>query len=377
MTSNQNSQFGIKEVMNLTICEYAVNPLLAKPFAVIDYAQVTGLEHTSERIFIHGGRGNKKLLGFDHTKTATLKLTLPLVDFKLLSKISGDNIQKKIAKMFKAETKMVMGDTTGNYVALEKEPVDNTLFVNILSGYRELEDNLIVDTRGNKSPDENKCSVVFENGEIRLYLNKTTCPTGSEVRVHYTHQSIKETQKIVFSADKFPKFVTLKGDTLFRNQVTTEDEVYNFLGYKGQFQTNFTLNMSATDPTVLELTVDLYAHKDKETQEELYYEFVKEEMDDVLGEFTFTNVPSPIDGINIKVGEGNYILGVQQENVIVVPEPEKESVFTVDDLTITPVGAGSGKVTLKKYGYKDTDITISVTAEMRNKLNVQDVEKRK
>lgn len=358
--SNQNSQFGIKEVMNLTICEYALDPQLAKPFAVIDYAQVTGLEHASERLFLHGGRGNKKLLSFDHTKTATLKLTLPLVDFKLLSKISGDDIQNKIAKIFKAETKMVIGDSTGNYIKLEKEPIDNTLFVNILSGYRELEDNLTVIERGNKSPDENKCSIIFENGEIRLYLNSTTCPYGSEVRVHYTHQSVKETQKIIFSADKFPKFITLKGDTLFRNQVTTEDEIYNFLGYKGQFQTNFTLNMNSTNPTTLELTVDLYAHKDKETQEELYYEFIKEEMDDVLGEFSFTNVPSPINGINIKVGEGNYIIGVQQENVLVIPESDKESVFTVNDLTITPVGAGSGKVILKKHGYEDLEILVNV-----------------
>lgn len=359
--SNQNSQFGIKEVMDLTVCEYSVDPQLAKPFAVIDYAQVTGLEHASERIFIHGGRGNKKLLGFDHTKTTTLKLTLPLVDFKLLSKISGDDIQNKIAKMFKSETKMVLDGGASNYITLEKEPLDNTLFVNILSGYRELEDNLEVIERDNKNPDEGQCSIVIENGEIRLYLNKDTCPRGSEVRVHYTHESLAQTQKIIFSADKFPKFITLKGDTLFRNQVTTVDEVYNFIGYKGQFQTNFTLNMSATDPTVLELTVDLYAHKDKETQEELYYEFVKEEIDDVLGELTFTNVPSPVNGINLTAGGGNYIIGVQQENVVIHSDKANDQFFTVDGLTIKPVADGTGKITLKKFGYEDVEITVTVT----------------
>lgn len=358
--ANQNSQFGIKEVMNLTICEYSVNTQVAKPFVVIDYAQVTGLEHSADRIFINGGRGNKKLLGFDHTKAVTLKLTLPLVDFKLLSKITGDDIQKKIAKMFKAETKMVVSDGTGNYIELEKEPLDNTLFANILSGYRELEDNLIV-VDSTKTPNANECSVVIENGSVRLYVNKDTCPHGSEVRVHYTHQSIKETQKIVFSADKFPKYVTLKGDTLFKNQVTTEDEVYNFVGYKCQFQGNFTLNMSATDPTVLELTVDLYAHKDKETQEEMYYEFIKEEDDDVLGQFTFTNVPNPVEsGIQLTVGGGDYILGLAEENVIIIPEENKENVFTVQDYTIKPVGVGNGKITLKKINYQDTEINITV-----------------
>lgn len=377
--TNQNSQFAIKEVMNLNICEYAVDHHLARPFAIIDYAQLTNLEHTSERVFIHGGRGNKKLIGFDHTKGVTLKITLPLVDFKLLSKISGDDIQKKISKMFKAETKMVDGDTIGNYVVLEKEPLDNTLFVNILNGYRELENNLMVIERGNKNPQENECSIVFENGEIRLYLNNKTCPKGSEVRVHYTHESVKETQKIVFSADKFPKFITLKGDALFRNQVTAEDEIYNFVGYKGQFQTNFTLNMSSSDPTVLELLVDLYAHKIKDTQEELYYEFVKEEMEDMLGEFTFTNVPSPTDGIRLKVGEGNYIIGVQQENVLILPEDDKTSVFTVDGLTIKPVGQGNGKITLKKFGYKDVEINVIVEEAdlLKNKPSNIDIENRK
>lgn len=379
--SNQNSQFGIKEVMNLTICEYAVNSQLAKPFVVIDYAQVTGLEHSSDRIFINGGRGNKKLLGFDHSKSVTLKLTLPLVDFKLLSKITGDNIQNKIAKMFKAETKMVLSDNNGNYIPLEKEPLDNTLFANILSGYRELEDNLIV-VPNTKTPQANECSVVVENGEARLYVNKDTCPYGSEIRVHYTHQSIKETQKIVFSADKFPKYVTLKGDTLFRNQVTTEDEVYNFIGYKCQFQGNFTLNMSATDPTVLELTVDLYAHKDKETQEEMYYEFIKEEMNDVLGNFTFTNVPNPVDsGITLAVGGGNYILGLVEENVLIIPEKNKENVFTVDKYTIKPVGVGSGKITLRKMNYEDTEILITVEATLpfnaKTKTNAKEAKETK
>lgn len=360
--SNQNSQFGIKEVMNLTVCEYAVNSQLSKPIVVIDYAQVTGLEHSSDRIFINGGRGNKKLLGFDHSKAVTLKLSLPLVDFKLLSKITGDDIQNKIAKMFKAETKMVKRYNDGNYIVLEKEPLDNTLFVNMLSGYRELEDNLIV-VPNTKTPNDKECSVVIENGEVRLYVNADTCPEGSEIRVHYTHQSVKETQKIVFSADKFPKYVTLKGDTLFKNQVTTEDEVYNFIGYKCQFQGNFTLNMSATDPTVLELTVDLYAHKDKETQEEMYYEFIKEESDDVLGTFTFTNIPNPVDnGILLTVGGGDYILGLAEENVVIIPEPNKENVFTIKDYTITPVGAGSGKITLKKINYQDTEINITVEA---------------
>lgn len=359
--SNQNSQYGIKEVMDLTICEYATNYEVAKPIVVVDYAQVTGLEHAAERVFIYGGRGNKKLLGFDHTKTVTLKLTLPLVDFKLLSKISGDDIKNKISKLFKAETKMVLDGGASNYITLSKEPLDNTLFVNVLSGYRELEDNLTVVDRGNKSPNENECSVVVEkDGEIRLYLNKITCPVGSEIRAHYTHETRKETQKIVFSADKFPKFVTIKGETLFKNQVTTVDEIYNFIAYKGQIQTNFTLNMSASDPTTLELTVDLYAHKIKETQEELYYEFIKEEEDDILGELTFTNLV-PEDGINVKVGEGNFIIGTQQENVIIISPSENNTYFTVSDKTITPVQAGSGKITLKKIGYKDVEITVTVT----------------
>lgn len=361
--TTQNAQYGVKEVMNLTFFHYNQTIKKAIPYVYVDYAQVTGLAHESEITQINGGRGNKRLVGFDSTKTVTLNLTLPLVDFRLLSKISGDDIKDKISELFKRESLLVRQDATSNYVVLKKEPLNNTLFVNKLSGYRDIDDSIKVIERGNKNPSENECSIVVENDEIKLYLNSKTCPVDSEIVVHYTYETKGAVQRMEFSGDKFPKYVTIKGDTLFRNQVTTEDEVYNFVAYKCKFQTNFTLNMSATDPTVLELTVDVYIHKDKETQTDLYYEFVKEEEDDVVGNFRFTNL-DPTKTVEVKIGT-DFVVGVEQENVKMVAEQGKDAVFTVNGLTIKPVGAGTGKVTLKKIGYPDTELNINVSAARR------------
>ena len=264
------SQYGIKEVMNMVVCEY--NPVIeqAKPIVVLDYCQVTDVQNQAERLDIQGGRGNKKLLSFDHSKVATLPITIPLVDMKMLSLLSGDDVEKKIQKIFKKEVLTVVEDGGENVVKLAKVPLADTLFVNKLEGFRDFGDVLVA-TGSTPTAGEYKL-----DGQ-KIIVDATDCPVGTELIICYTHQTTKAVETMSFNPEKFAKAVTLKGDSLFRNQYTEEDEVYNFIAYKGKFQMNYTLSMNATSATVLETTLDLYSYKDKASQTEKYYEWIKEE----------------------------------------------------------------------------------------------------
>lgn len=264
------SQYGVKEVMNMVVCEYNPIPEQAKPIVVLDYCQVTDVQNQAERLDIQGGRGNKKLLSFDHSKVATLPITIPLVDMKMLSLLSGDDIEKKIQKIFKKEVLTVVEDSGENVVELAKVPLDGTLFVNKLEGFRDFGEALEA-TGSTPSAGEYKL-----DGK-KIIVDATDCPVGTELIICYTHQTTKAVETMSFNPEKFAKAVTLKGDSLFRNQYTEEDEVYNFIAYKGKFQMNYTLSMNATSATVLETTLDLYSYKDKATQTEKYYEWIKEE----------------------------------------------------------------------------------------------------
>lgn len=275
------SQYGVKEVMNMVVCDYNPIPERAKPIVVLDYCTVTDVQNQAERLDITGGRGNKKLLSFDHSKVASLPITIPLVDMKMLSLLSGDNIEEKIAKIFKKEVLTVVEDDTYNCVHLKKIPLTDTLFVNKLSGYRDFGEKLEKVADG-IIPSTGKYVLDVAGDVVKILVDKTDCPVGTELIVCYTHATKTAVETMAFNPEKFAKPVTLKGDSLFRNQYTEEDEVYNFIAYKGKFQMNYTLSMNATSATVLETTLDLYAHKDKETQAEKYYEWIKEEEEEVI-----------------------------------------------------------------------------------------------
>ena len=274
------AQYGVKEVMNFTLADYKPNALERTPILSVDYAQVTDIENGGERIDIQGGRGNKKLLSFDHSKTTAIKVTIPLVDFRMLSLISGDTVEEKIKNIFKREVLIAQeDDTTGDiFVDLKKEPIGASLYVYKLEGNRDLGTQLKpVALSGTIAVGEYELVTGTSGLDDRIIVDPTTIAKGEEVVVYYHTTTTAPVQTMQINPEKFSKAISLYGDTLFRNQFTEEDEVYNVVGHKGRIRPNYTLQMNATDVTVLELTIDLYSVKDQTTGEEMYLEYIKDE----------------------------------------------------------------------------------------------------
>lgn len=270
------AQYGMKEVMNFTIANYNPNPLLREPILSVDYAQVTDIENGGERVDISGGRGNKRLLSFDHSKTTAVNITLPLVDIKMLAMISGDEVEEKIKNIFKREVLTVQNDGTGNAIVnLSKEPIGNSIYAYVLEGNRDLGTKLNhVALSGTVEKGEYEMDSATAN---QMNLNGTTCPIGSEVVVYYHTTTSLPVQNLQINPEKFPKAISIYGDTLFKNQFSENDEIFNLVGHKGKIKPNYTLSMNATDVTVLELVVDMYAVKDQDTGKEIYIEYIKDE----------------------------------------------------------------------------------------------------
>ena len=267
------AQYGVKEVMDFTITDYNPLPYKRKPILSVDYAQMTDIENAAERLDIAGGRGNARLLSFDHSKTTAVNLTLPLIDMKMLAAISGDEIEDRIKEIFKREVVLVTEENGDSVAKLKHAPIAASVYAYILEGNRDLGVQL--------TPAEGDEPIVAEAGEYTLegdtlILNPETNPAGSEVVVYYHTRTATPVQNLQINPTKFPKAISFYGDTLFRNQYDEEDEVYNVVGHKGRIRPNYTLSMNATDVAVLELVVDMYAVKDQETNEEMYVEYIKD-----------------------------------------------------------------------------------------------------
>lgn len=355
------AQYGIKEVMNMVVCEY--NPVIeeAKPIVVLDYCQVSDVQNQAERLDIQGGRGNKKLLSFDHSKIATLPITIPLVDMKMLSILSGDDIEYKVQKIFKKEVLTVT--TLGHNkvgVELKKTPIQGTIFVNKLEGFRDFGEAL------NETTSDAPVAGEYLLDVNKVVVDATDCPLGSELIVCYTHSTTKAVETMSFNPEKFARPVTLKGDSLFRNQYTEEDEVYNFIAYKGRFQMNYTLSMNATSATVLETVLDLYAYKDKESQTEKYYEWIKEE-DKWRSRVIACNVSSIP---NLPVGQTFQLVATPVGVTYSVQGTTRSSqvVSVTDDGLVTAISEGSANIIISHEDCEDVIIPVTVEAAPSEQL---------
>ena len=278
------AQYGIKEVMDFTIANYNPNPLLREPLFSVDYAQVTDIENGGERIDISGGRGNTRLLSFDHSKTTAVNVTLPLVDIGMLALISGDKIEEKIKNIFKREVLIVQkGEDDKTFIQLAKEPIEGSLYVYKLEGNRDRGVKL-TNAEDATSVGALEYGLVIEGEEkeaiTKLFVeNDELLPIGTEIVVYYHTTTLDKVTNLQINPTLFPQAISIYGDTLFRNQYTEEDEVFNMVGHKGRIRPNYTLSMNATDVTVLELVIDMYIVKDQTTGEKMYIEYIKDEME--------------------------------------------------------------------------------------------------
>lgn len=232
-------QFGIKEVYNLNILDFATN----KPFIYVDYAGATTNENTAERTSLKGGQGYYKLMDFDHSKESTLKLTVPLVDIKLLAMLAGDDLAEGATSVFKREELPVADDAGKKKITLSETPIDKTVVVHKLEGLRDYGKEVTVsNVTGNK-------------------VELTGVADGEKVVVFYQYSSPATAKKFSIKANKFPKTVKIFGDGLWRDQETGMDKAVKMTVHKAKPQANFTLTTSGSDVTTLEITFDLYPIK--------------------------------------------------------------------------------------------------------------------
>jgi hypothetical protein len=233
-------QFGIKEVYNLTIVDFATN----KPFIYVDYAEATTNENSAERTSLRGGQGYYKLMDFDHTKESTLQLTLPLVDIKLLAMLAGDELVEGATDVFKREELTVVDNAGTMEITLTETPLAGSIVVNKLEGLRDYGQEITVS------------NVTGNTVEL------TGVADGDKVVVFYQYSAPAAAKKFSIKANKFPKAVKIFGDGLWRDQETETDKAVKMTVHKAKPQANFTLTTSGSDATTLEITFDLYPIKD-------------------------------------------------------------------------------------------------------------------
>jgi hypothetical protein len=251
-------QYGIKEVCNLSFVSFTTN----KPLFYVDYAEVSSNENSGTRLNMSAGQGNYKITSWDHSKESKFKVTLPEVDLKMLALLAGEDFAVGAANVFKREVLTV----TGGKVTLEETPLDPTqLNVFALEGIR---DNGTEYTKTATAPTGQQFTIAAKD------VTFASTENGKQVVAFYQYTTTTTAQTISIKANKFTQAVKIFADGIWRDLETETDRAVKVNVFKARAMPNFTLTMSSTDFTKLEIEFDLYAVKDQVTGDFKYIDYI-------------------------------------------------------------------------------------------------------
>ena len=243
-----SNQLGIKEVLNVNVSKYSATGN-GDFVAYFDYASETSLETTAERLDLRGGQGNYKLLSFDHTKENMLKINLPLFDMEFVSFLTGKDLTTGATNV---PVREVLTADGSNQITLSQTPASGTLKLYLKSNLRDVGTE---QTAGTPATTENEYSIATAT----ITLNSTTAPEGTELVAYYDYSAAATTKTITFTSNLFADYLRITGDGIVTDQYTGDTEVVKFDFKKVKPQNNFTVTMSSTNFTILEITFDLFS----------------------------------------------------------------------------------------------------------------------
>lgn len=273
------SQLGFTEVMNFTLATYNRNIFKRLPILSCDYAQVTGLSGGADRQTVVGGQGSRVLLTKDNAKTSQITATLPLIDLKMLAEITGDRATEEIKKLFIREEKVIQdGDNGEKFILLDRAPIKNSIHLYNLDNCSDIGTKICPAlTEGSVQLEEGQYTI-DETNPKKLILHKDHAPATNTMIIYYHYETAKKVANLVINSDTFPRTISFYGDLLVQDSCTGEDRIYRLVGHKGRIQPNYEISMSATDPAVLEIVIDMESFKDPETQKNIYIEFIEDDI---------------------------------------------------------------------------------------------------
>jgi hypothetical protein len=231
------NKYGVKEVADVTIYDLSTG----KPFLYLDTLKVSTIENTAESSSARGGKGNPKILTWDFNREANVTMQDALMSPKSIALMTGNPMVTGVQNVFEREVlTAVVSSTSGQTkVTLANPFVTNTVYTY-------------------KADESAEITPVSKTGSVIEFTN-TDVAVGAKVVVYYQYTTDATAQKITISADKFPAYVKVIGDTLIRNSDTGVDEAFQFVIYKAKIQPNFTLTFQADgDPTVFDMNLEVF-----------------------------------------------------------------------------------------------------------------------
>ncbi|MCY9737442.1 hypothetical protein M5X17_27455 [Paenibacillus alvei] len=239
-------KYGLKEVADITFYDLATN----EPVLFLDTLKMTTVENKADSASARGGKGNPKLLTWDFNRESTVKMQDALMSMTSIAMMTGNAVKEGEREIYKREQLIAAAGAQGKakLTLAEKAVGGVTIFLN-----HDESTKLTID----KADVKNATDVEVDEKDL---------PVGTPVTVFYIFKSDAKTRTITISADKFPSYVKVVGDTVIRNASTGKDEPFQMVIHKAKISPNFTFTFQADgDPTVFDMDLEVF-RRDEDTE---------------------------------------------------------------------------------------------------------------
>jgi hypothetical protein len=240
------AKYGIHEVAEVTFYDLATN----KPALILDSLKLSNFTTAASQSHASGGQGNARLLTWDTDRTAQYECQDALVDPKALAALAGNALVTGATTIHKKELLTAVAGTTGKTkVVATQTPLAGTV-------------TIFEAVDGDNLGDEITSATLSTN---EVSVDDTDLAVGAKAWVFYQYTSGATAQTITISADKFPGFYKVVGDTVIRNENTGVDEPFQIVIYKAKLMPGFELTMQASgDPSIFNFSLECYKPADKD-----------------------------------------------------------------------------------------------------------------
>jgi hypothetical protein len=244
------ARYGMREVADVTFYDLATG----EPVLFLDTLKMSDLTIDAKSVDAVGGRGGNRLLTWDYGRTVTLDVQDALLNPKALAALTGNPLQTGAQTVHKREVLVAQDNGgTGVKVTLSQTPVAGSVKV-----YKT--------TDGYDQTTIQASDVTVTGSEVDI-AQTAGVAAGDKVIVYYQYQTDTNSMLIEITADAFPSFYKIVGDTLVRNHATGLDEPYQIVIAKAKLMPGFKLTLEAegNSPTVFDFKLEAYKPSDMET----------------------------------------------------------------------------------------------------------------
>ena len=267
--SNQNTKFGAKEVMDVTLYDMKTG----EPAICFDTLKTSSISVTADKVYAQGGKGNPKLITWELNKEATLNIEDALITPKSMELISGmaTTVDKKIVYVRQKNEWDTTGTTPIDKGDLYPLKCDSDGIINLAYEPKEAVGKIKVYLK------EEDCVTPIDMTDATL-VGKVLTLSGAgktkaadkKVVVYYTRETSDKAQTFVITSDKFAGSYKLVGDTVIRNAETGKDEPFQIIIPNLKWTSNLELGFSAEgDPATTSFECEIMRKSDSSTMIEM------------------------------------------------------------------------------------------------------------